>query len=54
MDSKKDVGPARGMLIKGISRAALNQNPKLMEILSFIVSELDRLFPEDNTNSKLN
>lgn len=55
MDSKKDATIVRGMLVKGVSRAMLNRNQNLAEILSFITTELGRIFPEDNnTNQKLN
>lgn len=55
MESKKDAVLVRGMLVKGVSRAMLNHNPKLAEILSFITTELGRFFPEDNnTNQNLN
>ncbi len=54
MDDKKDVGVVREISINGISRAALNKNPKLAAILEFIVKELDKQFPEETINKESN
>ena len=52
MDSKKDIKLAREVFVKGISRAAFNKNPKLEQILTFIVEQLNEKFPEDDFNNK--